>query len=267
MADSAVRCESSVSGVYHTTVKNVFFVLVWQRLRRHGCTRTASSAQPHPHNRHRPAGERRPDALPMRPQEVLDESHQANPTNENTVNTSMKYPICSMQPHESCHPPIEVQTSAFAQGPPSNPWIRANSSGSETATHPRGNFQVLFLKQAAAVLMISNTGGTRKLIISAAAMKPHNRAELYRPEAGRKGRLRSACRRIVRDCRVSTNRISTVWKGCCSSYSWNPFLDIEQRISMIRDGARQRKSRKYECPPLAGGALPMKAGAYSLALE
>ena len=65
-----------VSGVYHTTVKNVFFVLVWQRLRRHGCTRTASSAQPHPHNRHRPAGERRPDALPMRPQEVLDESHQ-----------------------------------------------------------------------------------------------------------------------------------------------------------------------------------------------
>lgn len=22
---------------------------------------------------------------------------------------------------------------------------------------------------------------------------------------------------------------------------------------MIRDGARQRKSRKYECPPLAGG--------------
>lgn len=52
------------------------FVLVWQRLRRHGCTRTASSAQPHPHNRHRPAGERRPDALPMRPQEVLDESHQ-----------------------------------------------------------------------------------------------------------------------------------------------------------------------------------------------
>ena len=179
MADSAVRCESSVSGVYHTTVKNVFFVLVWQRLRRHGCTRTASSAQPHPHNRHRPAGERRPDALPMRPQEVLDESHQANPTNENTVNTSMKYPICSMQPHESCHPPIEVQTSAFAQGPPSNPWIRANSSGSETATHPRGNFQVLFLKQAAAILMISNTGGTRKLIISAAAMKPHNRAELY----------------------------------------------------------------------------------------
>lgn len=65
-----------VSGVYHTTVKNVFFVLVWQRLRRPGCTRTASSAQPHPHNRHRPAGERRPDALPMRPQEVLDESHQ-----------------------------------------------------------------------------------------------------------------------------------------------------------------------------------------------
>lgn len=62
---------------------------------------------------------------------------KANPTNENTVNTSMKYPICSMLPHESCHPPIEVQTSAFAQGPPSNPWIRANSSGSETATQPR----------------------------------------------------------------------------------------------------------------------------------
>lgn len=65
-----------VSGVYHTTVKNVFFVLVWQRLRRPGCTRTASSAQPHPHDRHRPAGERRPDALPTRPQEVLDEPHQ-----------------------------------------------------------------------------------------------------------------------------------------------------------------------------------------------
>ena len=40
---------------------------------------------------------------------------KANPTNENTVNTSMKYPICSMQPHESCHPPIEVQMFVFKQ--------------------------------------------------------------------------------------------------------------------------------------------------------
>lgn len=63
-----------VSGVYHTTVKNMFFVLVWQRLRR-----TAAPAQPHPHDRHRPEGERRPDALPTRPQEVLDEPHQGEP--------------------------------------------------------------------------------------------------------------------------------------------------------------------------------------------